>query len=74
MTIFIVETSYNKIYFKCASSSKKIDLVSISTDHNKDLYVMDAPAKLQLNRTTNDHSSELLIKDRRNSLKSRASF
>jgi hypothetical protein len=74
MTIFIVETIYSKIYFQRVSSSKKIDHVLISTDHNEDLYVVDALAKFQLNRTTNNHSSELLIEDRRNTLKSGASF
>jgi hypothetical protein len=63
MTIFIVETIYNIIYFQCVSSSKKIDHVLISTDHNEDLYVVDAPAKFQFIQTTNEHSSKMLIED-----------
>jgi hypothetical protein len=33
-----------------------------ATIHNEDLCVVDVPAKFQLNRTTNAHPSELLIK------------
>jgi hypothetical protein len=63
MTIFVVEAIYSIIYIQCASSRKKIVQNSISTIRNEDLHVVDVPIKFQLNWTTNDHPSELLIED-----------
>jgi hypothetical protein len=40
----------------------------------EDLYVVDDPTKFQLNWATNNHSPELLVKDRRKTLESRASI